>query len=170
MCLSTLAATAIAGRAGIPCELRAGQATRQGRLGAPPMDTPSSCTLLNGRGGRIRLLLNCRGTGLAAFSVREPVGQAAIRSDHDRRTPLDVGADDDALWHDGVWRSRLVQLSAAYITAVSNFQMSRIVGEEKIDDDALAKCDVLVIKTPTSGIPEDETRPWCDLSSGAGRC
>ena len=68
---------------------------------------------LNRRAGwfGVPLLLIAAGTGLAGLSLAlGACGAAASRPDHDRRTPLDVGADDDALWHDGVWRSRLVQL------------------------------------------------------------
>jgi hypothetical protein len=43
-----------------------------------------------------------------------------------------------------------------YDTLGQFYQMSRLVEAEKIDDDALSQCDVLIIKTPTARYTADE--------------
>ena len=85
-----------------------------------------------------------------------PVGARARRPRHGRRTPLPVGADHQTLRHHVVRRAEAVrrglglQLRAeSTATSASIYEMSRLLENDKIDDETLAKCDVLVIKTPT---------------------
>lgn len=48
--------------------------------------------------------------------------------------------------------------AAIYDYLAQYFQMSRLLEEDKIDDDTLAKCDVLIIKTPTARYSPDEVK------------
>ena len=56
-------------------------------------------------------------------------------------------------------------------TSASIYEMSRLLEKDKIDDQTLAKCDVLVIKIPTDALqPGRSRRRWCGSSSRAAGC
>ena len=124
------------------------------------MDTLSSCASVEpARGGfGVPLLLIAAGTGLAAFLwYWEPVGQPQagrimIVERHSTWEPTMTPYGTTVYGEAGSYN-----YAAAYDYCGQYFQMSRLLETEAIDDATLARCDVLVIKTPTSRYTEDET-------------
>ncbi len=105
----------------------------------------------------VPLLLAAAGTGLAAFLwYWEPVGQPQsgrimIVERHSTWEPTTTPYGTTMYGEAGSYN-----YAAAYDYCGQYFQMSRLLEAEAIDDATLARCDVLVIKTPTSRYAEDE--------------
>ena len=102
-------------------------------------------------------LLVAAGTGLLAFLWHwEPVGRPQtgrimIVERHSTWEPTTTPYGTDVYGEAGSYN-----YAAAYDYCGQYFQMSRLLETDAINDDALARCDVLVIKTPTSRYQEDE--------------
>jgi hypothetical protein len=97
------------------------------------------------------------GIGLAAFVWHwDPVGQPQagrimIVERHSTWEPTTTPYGTEVYGEAGSYN-----YAAAYDYCGQYFQMSRLLETDAIDDRTLARCDVLVIKTPTSRYAEDE--------------
>jgi len=102
-------------------------------------------------------VLIATGIGLAAFVWHwDPVGQPQagrimIVERHSTWEPTTTPYGTQVYGEAGSYN-----YAAAYDYCGQYFQMSRLLEAEAIDDRTLARCDVLVIKTPTSRYAEDE--------------
>jgi len=102
-------------------------------------------------------LLIAAGTGLLAFLLSwEPVGQpkagrVMVVERHSTWEPTTVPYGTTVYGEAGSYN-----YAAAYDYCGQYFQMSRLLETEAITDATLARCDVLVIKTPTSRYAEAE--------------
>ena len=138
-----------------------------GRRGpSPPLDAPAAASVpdtdsgLGETGPRVSVaasLLTAAGVGLAAFLwYWDPVGQprggrVMIVERHSTWEPTTTPYGTEIYGEAGSYN-----YAAAYDYCGQYFQMSRLLETDAIDDETLARCDVLVIKTPTSRYAEHE--------------
>jgi len=82
---------------------------------------------------------------------RRKAGRVLVVERHSTWEPTDVPYDTEWFGHDSGYNYR-----AIYDYLSKFFNTSRLAESGKIDDPTLAKCDVLVIKTPTARYDKDE--------------
>ena len=83
---------------------------------------------------------------------RRPAG----RPRDGRRTPFHLGTHHTGLRYNFLWRELGYNYAAIYNYLGQYYQMSRLQENDKIDDQTLSKCDVLIIKIPTARYSQTE--------------
>lgn len=141
------------------CVLVRRRSAQRPACGTGPMDTLSPWVPVEPARRRfgVPLAMIVAGTGLAAFLWHwEPVGQPQagrilIVERHSTWEPTTAPYGTAVYGEAGSYN-----YAAAYDYCGQYFQMSRLLEADAINDNTLARCDVLVIKTPTSRYTDDE--------------